>query len=73
MFGCLETHEINKKTSLFSIVLCYISVCIHDQIPNDSNELHIISHTGVIASAETSVINCIGFHPTKPNLEGGNY
>jgi hypothetical protein len=60
MSGYLENRETNKKN-------------LHDQIPNDSHKLCIISHAGEIATAETSVINCIGYHPTKPNLEGGNY
>ena len=76
MSGCLENRETNKKKQVSSAAksfLCYFAVCIHDQIPNDSHKLCIISHAGEIATAETSVINCIGFHPTKPNLEGGNY
>ena len=40
---------------------------------NMSSELCILSHPGVIATAETSVISCIGCHPTKNHLDGGKY
>ena len=39
----------------------------------DTNELCILSHTSVTATAETSVVTFIGFHATKPHLECGNY
>ena len=45
----------------------------HDPVPNDSDELNIRSHTGITATAETSVVGSIGFHPTKPQPEGWNY
>ena len=41
--------------------------------PNDSNELCILSHMGVTATAEASVVRFIGFRPTKTHLEGRNY
>ena len=43
-------------------------------VPNDSNELFILSHN-VIGTAEMAVVSFMGFHPTKTHLEleGVNY
>ena len=54
-------------------LLCYFAIFIHVPVPKNSNELRIIPETGVIATAETAFECFIGFHPTKPHLEGGNY
>ena len=32
------------------------------------NELCVVSHTGITASAETSVVNCVGFYPKKSSI-----
>jgi len=47
------------------IVLCYFAIFIHVPILNASNELGILSETGVIATTEASVVLFVGFHPTK--------
>ena len=47
--------------------------------PNkERNELYfvnrsILSHAGINATVETSVVSFIGFYPTKNHLESGNY
>ena len=63
-------------TSFLSPYWCYDILPFHSSsgarshaVPNDLNELG----TGVTATAETSVVRCVGFHPTKPHLVGGNY
>ena len=48
-------------------------VRFHDSFPSDSNELCILSHSGVIVTAETSVVSCIGLTQKQTHLEGGNY
>jgi len=50
-----------------------LSVSIHDLVLYDSSELCSLSHTGVTATAESSTVCFIVFHPTKTCLEGGNY
>jgi len=42
-------------------------------VRNDSNELCILSRTGVTATVETSIVRFIGFYPTKTHLECRNY
>ena len=54
-------------------VLYYFAIFSHDPVSNISNEPCISSHTDVTATAETSVVRFISFHPIKTNLEGGNY
>ena len=39
---------------------------------NDSNELSMISHTGVSATTEISVVIYTGFQTTKYHLKGEN-
>ena len=55
------------------IIFVYFAIFIHVLVPDDSNELCSLSHTGTIATAETSVVCFKAFHPTKTHLEGGNY
>ena len=52
------------------MLFCHFKSCSG---PNDYNELRIISHMDVTATAETSIGSFIGFHLTKTHLEGGNY
>jgi len=51
--------------------LFYFATFIRDTTINDSNYV-IISHTVVTATAETSFEHCVGIHPIKTHLEGGN-
>ena len=44
----------------------------HDPVPNYSNELLILPHTGVNTSAKASVVSFICFQPTKIPLEDRN-
>ena len=44
----------------------------HDPGCHDSNELCILLYTGGTATAETSVVRCVGFHTTKTYLKVGN-
>ena len=63
-------HEISSTViSCF----CYFAIFSHVPVLNGCNEPCIISLMDVTATAETSVVNVIGFHLTKTNLEGGNY
>ena len=50
-------------------LLCYLAIFMNDSVPNDSNELCILSHKDVSATADTPDVSFIGFHPTKKNLE----
>ena len=57
-----RSHAAEQVKRDYLPFLCTFSTFIHDPVPNDWNGLCIISHTGVTATEETSVVNCIGFH-----------
>ena len=56
-----ETAFVSAVISL----LGYFAIFIHYPVPNDSNELCILSHTDVTGTAETSVLSVRGFRPIK--------
>ena len=58
-----RTAHVRVATAL---LLCYFVNFIHGPVPNDSNELCILSNT------EIFVVSFICFYPTKRHLEGGN-
>ena len=45
--------QVSSAAILF---LCYFAIFTHDPVPNDSNELRILSRTDVTDTAETSVV-----------------
>jgi len=57
--------ENRTHTSHLSPYCCYV---IYDPLYDDSNELCILSHTGVIVTADTFIVDCIDFQPTKTHL-----
>jgi len=55
-----------KYTQVSSVAMlpsCYFAIFRSWSGPNDSNELHFLSHTGVTATTETYVVYILGFHP----------
>jgi len=42
-------------------VLCYYAIFIHDPVPNDPNELCILSHTCLTATVETSIYDLVKY------------
>ena len=69
----INLQQGTQVSSIATLLLCYFASFIHASEPNDLNKLCILSHTGVTATSETSVVTFIGFHPAKTHLEGGSY
>ena len=69
MWPCFSVIYIQiygtQVSSAAILLFCYFAIFNHVPVPKDSNELRIISETGVTATTETSVKCFIGFHPTK--------
>ena len=62
------SDDVDKaRTSRLSF-LPYFTIFIQHPVPNNSNELCIISHTGVTGTTETSVVSFRDFPCTKQKL-----
>ena len=71
----LFLFAIGRKSHLPPFLYCF-AMFVHDPVPDDSNELCIVSHTsGTVTAEATSVVGLPsdGFHPTKTHPGSGNH
>ena len=64
-YTCLYVQQETRISCIARSFLCYFFHFHCWSSSNNSNELCILSHTGIIPTAETSIVCFIGFHHTK--------